>query len=142
MKRLESLRRQLKDGHSDYSNLFSLKRSNNAQGNSWDNLIHQAKGKFEHHWAQRNSQSFLENPTSAFLIDTFDRKHTYLRISLVERCNLRCQYCMPPDGVQLQEESKLLRAEEIHRIAKLFLRAGVDKVRNTVDMYNNFLPSP
>lgn len=35
------------------------------------------------------------------LTDTFGRKHTYLRISLTERCNLRCQYCMPEEGIQL-----------------------------------------
>ena len=38
---------------------------------------------------------------SAALIDTFGRRHNYLRISLTERCNLRCQYCMPEDGVPL-----------------------------------------
>ena len=38
---------------------------------------------------------------SDFLTDTFGRQHNYLRISLTERCNLRCQYCMPEDGVDL-----------------------------------------
>ena len=38
---------------------------------------------------------------SDFLTDTFGRHHNYLRISLTERCNLRCQYCMPEDGVDL-----------------------------------------
>ena len=38
---------------------------------------------------------------SDFLTDTFGRHHNYLRISLTERCNLRCQYCMPEEGVDL-----------------------------------------
>ncbi|KAK9878873.1 hypothetical protein WA026_003702 [Henosepilachna vigintioctopunctata] len=65
------------------------------------------------------------------LTDTFGRNHTYLRISLTERCNLRCQYCMPEDGVNLTEKSKLLSANEIIYIAKLFVDQGVDKIRLT-----------
>ena len=40
-------------------------------------------------------------PFSSFLTDTFSRQHTYLRISVTERCNLRCLYCMPEEGVAL-----------------------------------------
>jgi cyclic pyranopterin phosphate synthase len=40
-------------------------------------------------------------PFSEFLTDNFDRQHDYLRISLTERCNLRCTYCMPEEGIQL-----------------------------------------
>ena len=125
MKRLDNLRRQLREGEieSGNSDLFSIKRSATSINNSWEHIINQAKEQFEQYWQP------VEDRSSAILTDTFKRKHTYLRISLVERCNLRCQYCMPPDGVHLQEESKLLRADEIHRIANLFLRAGVDKVR-------------
>ncbi|KAI6189581.1 Elp3 domain-containing protein [Aphelenchoides bicaudatus] len=54
------------------------------------------------------------------LTDKFGRFHTYLRISLTERCNLRCQYCMPEEGVPLQPNEKLLTADEIIRIARLF----------------------
>merc|ERR1711957_741574 len=42
------------------------------------------------------------------LMDNFGRKHNYLRISLTERCNLRCTYCMPPDGVDLTPSIKAL----------------------------------
>eukprot|EP01132_Coremiostelium_polycephalum_P001538 gene1538-1935_t len=66
-----------------------------------------------------------------YLTDTFGRKHTYLRISLTERCNLRCQYCMPEEGVQLQSNDKILTNEEIVRLSKLFVKAGVDKIRFT-----------
>ena len=44
------------------------------------------------------------------------RKHTYLRISLTERCNLRCLYCMPEEGVELSPSSQLLTTEEILRL--------------------------
>lgn len=42
------------------------------------------------------------------LVDGFGRPHTYLRISLTERCNLRCKYCMPAEGVELQPADRLL----------------------------------
>jgi molybdenum cofactor biosynthesis protein A len=65
------------------------------------------------------------------LTDTFGRVHTYLRISLTERCNLRCQYCMPAEGVPLKPHADILTFEEIERIAALFVRAGVTKIRLT-----------
>jgi len=65
------------------------------------------------------------------LVDNFKRKHTYLRISLTERCNLRCQYCMPEEGIDLTPNDKILTRQEIHKIAKLFVESGVDKIRLT-----------
>ncbi|XP_037081401.1 molybdenum cofactor biosynthesis protein 1-like [Pollicipes pollicipes] len=70
-------------------------------------------------------------PLSKFLTDSFGRFHDYLRISLSERCNLRCQYCMPEEGVPLTPKSHLLTAEEVVRLAGLFAAAGVTKVRLT-----------
>ncbi len=66
-----------------------------------------------------------------FLTDTFGRRHTYLRISLTERCNLRCRYCMPAEGVDLKPREEILTFEEIVRLARLFVAAGVDKIRLT-----------
>jgi len=65
------------------------------------------------------------------LTDTHGRHHNYLRISLSERCNLRCQYCMPPEGVPLSPTSNLLTDEEIKRLVQLFAKNGVNKVRLT-----------
>ncbi|KAL7449221.1 hypothetical protein ACHAWC_001304 [Mediolabrus comicus] len=65
------------------------------------------------------------------LTDTHGRHHNYLRISLSERCNLRCQYCMPPEGVPLSPPSNLLTNDEIMRLVTLFAKNGVDKVRLT-----------
>ncbi|XP_074033542.1 molybdenum cofactor synthesis 1 isoform X6 [Leptinotarsa decemlineata] len=69
----------------------------------------------------------IESP----LTDLFGRHHKYLRISLTEKCNLRCQYCMPAEGVQLSEKSKLLTADEVVKIAELFVKEGVNKIRLT-----------
>lgn len=72
-----------------------------------------------------------ETSVSDMLIDSFGRMHTYLRISLTERCNLRCQYCMPAEGVDLTPSSHLLSQDEIIRLANLFVTSGVNKIRLT-----------
>lgn len=91
---------------------------------------------------------------SEYLTDTFGRQHTYLRISLTERCNLRCQYCMPEEGVALTKKSSLLTTDEIIKVytltthlttmtrlikqlihsfqlASMFVSQGVTKIRLT-----------
>ncbi|KAK2496247.1 hypothetical protein MC885_004341 [Smutsia gigantea] len=70
-------------------------------------------------------------PFSAFLTDSFGRQHSYLRVSLTERCNLRCQYCMPKEGVRLTPKADLLTTEEILTLARLFVKEGIDKIRLT-----------
>ncbi|XP_054469784.1 molybdenum cofactor biosynthesis protein 1 isoform X2 [Anoplopoma fimbria] len=70
-------------------------------------------------------------PFSAFLTDDFGRRHSYLRISLTEKCNLRCQYCMPDEGVKLTPRSQLLSTSEVLTLARLFVREGVEKIRLT-----------
>lgn len=65
------------------------------------------------------------------LIDGFGRVHDYLRISLTERCNLRCFYCMPEEGIALREKSVFMTAEETFAIAKEFVSMGVKKLRLT-----------
>ena len=70
-------------------------------------------------------------PFSDFLTDTHGRQHDYLRISLTEKCNLRCQYCMPEQGVDLTEKTKLLTSEELIQISKIFVDEGVKKIRLT-----------
>ena len=59
------------------------------------------------------------------------RFHNYLRISVTERCNLRCQYCMPEEGVPLTPKTNLLTTEEILKLARVFASHGVDKIRLT-----------
>lgn len=77
------------------------------------------------------SQADDKPAVHAMLTDSFRRQHTYLRISLTERCNLRCGYCMPADGVELTPSAQLLSSEEILRLARLFVEAGVTKIRLT-----------
>lgn len=86
----------------------------------WRKIVARAKLLSDHHYK-----------LDSVLTDRFGRKHTYLRISLTEQCNLRCLYCMPEDGVELTPKHDVLNAEEIERLAKLFARAGVNKVRLT-----------
>ena len=71
------------------------------------------------------------NKDNNILQDSHARKHTYLRISLTERCNLRCTYCMPEEGVELSPKSHLMTYEEIYEIAKIFVKHGVTKIRLT-----------
>lgn len=70
-------------------------------------------------------------PFSDFLTDTFDRQHDYLRISVTERCNLRCLYCMPEEGIQLSPNKELLTSAEIYYLSALFVNQGVTKIRLT-----------
>lgn len=65
------------------------------------------------------------------LTDKFGRVHNYLRISLTERCNLRCFYCMPPEGVALSPKDHLMTSDEILKIAGVFVNLGVTKIRLT-----------
>ena len=65
------------------------------------------------------------------LVDQFGRNHNYLRVSLTERCNLRCTYCMPAEGIALRERSEFMSQEEMIAIVGRFVNFGVDKIRLT-----------
>lgn len=65
------------------------------------------------------------------IIDTFGRKHTYLRISLTDKCNLRCTYCMPQEDMQFMPSKWLMQADEIQALAEIFVEMGVEKIRLT-----------
>lgn len=65
------------------------------------------------------------------LVDRFGRVHTYLRISLTDNCNLRCFYCMPDEEYDFTPASRLMQVEEIVALAKIFVAAGVTKIRLT-----------
>ncbi len=64
-------------------------------------------------------------------IDPFGRAITYLRISLTDRCNLRCVYCMPQEGLQWQPRASQLSAGEIARVVESAAQGGVTRVRLT-----------
>ena len=65
------------------------------------------------------------------IIDSFGRVHDYLRISLTERCNLRCFYCMPESGIPLRPKAEFMTQEELLKIASVFVGMGVKKIRLT-----------
>lgn len=65
------------------------------------------------------------------MYDNFNRKINYLRISITDRCNLRCQYCMPEDGIKLLQHQDILSLEEIVDFTKIAVSKGIDKVRVT-----------
>jgi cyclic pyranopterin phosphate synthase len=65
------------------------------------------------------------------LIDRHGRKHTYLRLSVTDRCNLRCTYCMPPQGIVWTPRAEILTTDEIVRLGRIFVDLGIDKIRLT-----------
>ncbi|KAI9646199.1 hypothetical protein NHQ30_005639 [Ciborinia camelliae] len=80
-----------------------------------------------------NRRDELKNakPFSSFLTDNFQRQHDYLRISITEKCNLRCVYCMPEEGVPQSPQPDLLTTPEIVLLSSIFVSQGVSKIRLT-----------
>ncbi len=67
----------------------------------------------------------------AILTDNFGRQITYLRLAVTDRCNLRCQYCMPAHGIDIVDRKELLTFKEMYRITRVLSELGVNKVRLT-----------
>jgi GTP 3',8-cyclase len=65
------------------------------------------------------------------LVDPFGRRLSYLRLSVTDRCNLRCMYCMPQGGIEKLAHGQVLTLEEIARVAKVAVGLGVEKIRLT-----------
>ncbi len=65
------------------------------------------------------------------MYDKFNRKINYLRISITDRCNLRCKYCMPAEGIKHINHKDILTFEEIIEVVKVGVKLGIDKVRIT-----------
>jgi cyclic pyranopterin phosphate synthase len=65
------------------------------------------------------------------LVDNFGRQITYLRLAVTDRCNLRCQYCMPAHGIDIVDRKELLTFKEMYRITRVLSELGVNKVRLT-----------
>ncbi|MBL7183901.1 MAG: GTP 3',8-cyclase MoaA [Anaerolineae bacterium] len=64
-------------------------------------------------------------------LDSFNRPISYLRVSVTDRCNLRCVYCMPPGGIPWRPHGEILRYEEIERVVQAAAGLGISKVRLT-----------
>ncbi len=67
----------------------------------------------------------------SFMTDNYNRNINYLRISVTDRCNLRCRYCMPEEGVKLLPHNQILTFEEIIEVVKVASSLGISKVRIT-----------
>ena len=65
------------------------------------------------------------------MLDKYNRRINYMRISVTDRCNLRCVYCMPAEGIKLIPHEKILSFDEIYEVAKVAVSMGVDKIRIT-----------
>lgn len=65
------------------------------------------------------------------MIDGFHRTIDYIRISVTDRCNLRCRYCMPPEGISCLPMQEILTYEEIVRLCRIFAHLGIQKVKIT-----------
>ena len=65
------------------------------------------------------------------LTDSFGRQISYLRLAITDRCNLRCQYCMPAHGIDIVDRKELLTFKEMYRITRVLSELGVNKVRLT-----------
>lgn len=81
----------------------------------------------EHH-STRKGVWTLTTPTQH---DSFGRSVTYLRVSVTDKCNYRCVYCMPPEGVATRDHAELLTAEETARFIRLAASEGIRRVRLT-----------
>lgn len=68
---------------------------------------------------------------SDFLTDSFGRPLNYLRLAVTDRCNLRCFYCMPAEGIDYVNREDLLSYEEMLRLTRIFVSLGVNKIRLT-----------
>src|SRR5580698_5163244 len=68
---------------------------------------------------------------AAPLIDSFGRVHDNLRVSVTDRCNVRCFYCMPEEGGHYEKRSEILSFEEIERFARIAAALGITKLRVT-----------
>lgn len=69
--------------------------------------------------------------TGSYLSDRFGRVVNYLRVSVTDRCNLRCVYCMPPDGIRLFERDRILTFEEMVRFSRVAVGLGVRRIKVT-----------
>jgi GTP 3',8-cyclase len=65
------------------------------------------------------------------LIDSYGRRINYLRLSVTDRCNLRCRYCMPAEGIPKLQHGELLSYEELYRVAGEAVALGIEKIRLT-----------
>jgi molybdenum cofactor biosynthesis enzyme MoaA len=65
----------------------------------------------------------------SLLVDQYGRRLNYLRLSVTDRCNFRCYYCMPEERINFAPRKELLSFEEMYELSSIFVGLGVDKIR-------------
>jgi len=123
--RMETWRNSLPD----MQETSAMLRQSQSKGGpiDWKDLVRLTREAY----SRSSCTSFRDYLLDTALEDTHGRRHSYLRISLTEKCNLRCLYCMPEDGVDLTPQQHVLTVDEIHHLVTLFAMSGVTKVRLT-----------
>ncbi|MGH3433877.1 MAG: GTP 3',8-cyclase MoaA [Thermocrispum sp.] len=82
--------------------------------------------------ADRRRPRASDRPDSPYLLDSFGRRAVDMRVSLIDKCNLRCQYCMPADGLAWLPKNELLSTSELNRLVRIAVqRLGVTTIRFT-----------
>lgn len=77
------------------------------------------------------ADNILTNQRRIMLIDNHNRKINYLRLAVTDRCNLRCNYCMPSEGIDFAKNDKLFTIEELVKLSEIVVSQGIDKIRIT-----------
>jgi cyclic pyranopterin phosphate synthase len=70
-------------------------------------------------------------PAKSGLVDNHGRAITYIRMAVTDRCNLRCVYCMPAEGIPVLQRGEIISLEELERLARLLVALGITKIRIT-----------
>ena len=78
-------------------------------------------------------KNMVERAEIFIVIDGHGRTIDYLRISIIDRCNLRCVYCMPEQGVDAVAQEEILSYEEILRLVKVFAELGICKIKRPAE---------
>jgi len=89
------------------------------------------KGEDKSQFFLREELALIFLETMEELVDKFKRRIDYLRLSVTDRCNLRCIYCMPQDGILQKEPSQILTFEETSEVIRLAISAGINKIKVT-----------
>ena len=110
-----------------------MKAVNEPAGNYTESFTKTSKfWRHAHLHFRQNTLTFRARPyreANMPLIDGFGRSIDYLRVSVTDRCNFRCVYCMPHDGVQFMPREELLTYDELERIIGVFVNLGIEKIR-------------
>jgi cyclic pyranopterin phosphate synthase len=82
-------------------------------------------------YGQHQDDDLSSVPTSGLLVDSYGRRIKNLRISVTDKCNFRCTYCMPAEGLPWLPKTEILSYEEITRIARVAVHLGIEQIRLT-----------